>query len=229
MSRTIFRQLIGHEDFSLGQGKINQERGDRTISIRQIELEFIFRTIVEIRELNYLLYAHIALHVVGAVVQYYFDATSVAVDDGNLVLKPNTLLSTQQGRYLKVLPSDIFDTIICSQSDQKTPLVVDLVEPTNTFRASYALDLTNGHIRISVNTAPTGAKLIIDVHMNGTTIFSTLLSIDTGEKTSVTASVPAILSTTNVPDDAEFEVFVTQIGSTIAGTGLKVAVTGVKV
>ena len=115
---------------------------------------------------------------------------------------------------------------ICAQSDQVTSLSVDLVNPTNTFRSSFPMDLTNGHVRINVNTAPTGAKLEVDIHMNGVSIFSTLITIDIGEKTSVTAAVPYVLSTTVVPDDAEFETFVTQVGSAVAGTGLKVDVTG---
>jgi len=231
MSRVIHRQLIGHEDLSLGQGSINQARGVSVVPVRQIELEFIFRTIAEIKALDYLLYAHVGLYAIGPVVQYYFDSSSVALNDDDLVLKPDRLLSSQSGRYLKVLLSDlgIFDTIIASASDEITPITVDIVVPKTTFRAPYPLDLTNGYIRASLTTAPTGADFIVDVHMNGTTIFSTLLSIDAGEKTSKTAVSPAVLSILSIPDDAEFEVFVTQIGSTLAGTGLKIAVTGVKV
>lgn len=126
---------------------------------------------------------------------------------------------------------DVWDTIICAQSDQVTPLVVDLVNPTNTWRAPYALDMTNGYVRINVNTAPVGAALEIDIHMNGTSIFSTKPTIDAGEKTNVTAAVPAVLNipANTIPDDAEFEVFVTQVGSSVAGTGLKVAISGIKI
>jgi len=121
-----------------------------------------------------------------------------------------------------------YDTIIASCSDEITPITVDAVVPKTTFRAPYPLDLATGYIRASVTTAPTGAALEIDVHMNGVTLFSTLLTIDATEKTSVTAAIPAVLNVTDIPDDAEFEVFVTQVGSTIAGAGLKVAVTGIK-
>jgi hypothetical protein len=64
--------------------------------------------------------------------------------------------------------------------------------------------------------------------MNGTTMFSTPLQIDAGTKTTVGSAVPAVLSITDVPDDAEFLVYITQVGSTYAGSGLKVAVTGIK-
>ena len=120
-----------------------------------------------------------------------------------------------------------FDTIMASASDEFTP--ISLGGPKTTFRAPYQLDLTTGYIRCSLTNAPVGAAFIVDVTMNGVTMFSSLLQIDDGMKTSVGSAVPAVLSITAVPDDAEFLVYVTQVGSTVAGTGLKVAVTGIKV
>ncbi len=121
-----------------------------------------------------------------------------------------------------------YDCIIAAATDEYTPIPVSGALPKTTYRCPYALDLTSGYVRMSLTTAPTGAKFIVDVLMNGTTLFSTLISIDIDEKTSVTAVVPAVLSTTYIPDDAEFQVFVTQNGSVIAGTGLKATVTGIK-
>jgi hypothetical protein len=127
--------------------------------------------------------------------------------------------------------NSVFDTIIASASDENTPITVG--GPKTTFRAPYALDLGvaghPGYIRISLTTAPTGAAFIVDVTMNGASMFSTPVQIDPGEKTSVTSLTPAVLAITDVPDDAEFLVYVTQIGSTLSGTGLKVAVTGTRV
>lgn len=123
-----------------------------------------------------------------------------------------------------------YDTIIASCSDENTPLTTG--GPKTTFRSPYPLDLgvvgSEGYIRASLTNAPTGAALIIDVTMNGTTMFSTPLQIDAGTKTTVGSAVPAVLSITDVPDDAEFLVYITQVGSTYAGSGLKVAVTGIK-
>ena len=119
-----------------------------------------------------------------------------------------------------------FDTIIAAASDEVTS--IDTGGPKTTFRSPYPLDLTTGHVRCSLTTGPVGAAFIVDLHMNGTTIFSTPMSIDDGEDTSVTSSVPAVLQTTYVPDDAKFEVYVTQVGVAVPGAGLKVAVTGIK-
>jgi hypothetical protein len=120
-----------------------------------------------------------------------------------------------------------YDTIIASASDEFTPIGVG--GPKTTFRSPYAMDLSSGYIRISLTNAPVGAAFIVDVTMNGSTMFSTPVQIDSGMKTSVGSVVTAVLAITDIPDDAEYLVYVTQVGSTVAGTGLKVAVTGMKV
>jgi len=94
-----------------------------------------------------------------------------------------------------------------------------------TFRVPAAMTLTG--VRASVSTAPTGANLIVDINEGGTSILSTKLSIDAGEKTSTTAATPAVISDTALADDAEITVDIDQIGSTVAGAGLKVWLVGV--
>lgn len=125
--------------------------------------------------------------------------------------------------------ADVFDTIIASASDELTPLTVG--GPKTTFRAPYSLDMTEGYVRASLTTAPVGSSLIVDITMNGDSMFSTFIHIDAGSRTSVDAMMQSVVSIPGmlVPDDAEFLVYVTQIGSSFAGTGLKVALTGKKV
>lgn len=129
-------------------------------------------------------------------------------------------------------PGHGFDTIIASCSDENTPINVG--GPKTTFRAPYALDMTNGFVRASLTNAPTGAAMIIDITMNGTSMFSTKIYIDDGSRTSVGSTpqsvinIPLVGGLPIVPDDAEFLVYVDQVGSTYAGSGLKVAVTGEK-
>ena len=93
------------------------------------------------------------------------------------------------------------------------------------------MDLTLGYVRISLGTAPEGAAFIVDLHMNGVSMFDTKVQIDPGMETSVGSATPAVIkpSMLYVPDDAKYEVFVNQIGSTVAGAGLKIAITGIKV
>jgi len=111
------------------------------------------------------------------------------------------------------------ENFIVAVSDETTALTTGTGKVT--FRMPYAAKLAA--VRASVTTAPTGANLIVDIKEGGTTILSTLLSIDAGAKTSTTATTPAVISDTNLADDAEMKIDVTQVGSTIAGAGLKVA------
>lgn len=119
-----------------------------------------------------------------------------------------------------------FDTIIAAVTDHTNPSGIGKLRET--WRAPYPLDLTSGYIRMSLIDAPTGSDFIVDVHMNGATMFTTLLRIDDGQRTSVTSAIPSVLSTLYVPDDAEFEVYITGIGAIATGIGLKIAVTGIK-
>lgn len=95
-----------------------------------------------------------------------------------------------------------------------------------TFRMPYAMTLTE--VRISVNTAPTGAKLTVNIKESGTTIFSTKPTIDVSTKTSVGAAIPAVLSDTALADNAEMTVDIDQVGSATAGAGLKVTLIGTR-
>jgi hypothetical protein len=123
----------------------------------------------------------------------------------------------------------LWDTVIASASDEYDPLEVNLIEPATHFRAPFPI--TAQYVRASLSVPPTGTPVIIDVHMNGVSMFSTLIQIDVGMKTSVGSAIPSVLliPSTPVPDDAEFTVFITQIGATTTGSGVKVAVTGKKV
>jgi len=110
-------------------------------------------------------------------------------------------------------------------SDETTDLAV--ATALTTFRMPYAMTVTD--VRASLTTAPTGSTVIVDVKQGGASIFTTnLLSIDVSEKTSTTATTAANITTTALTDDAEITVDVTQIGSTIAGAGLKVYLIGTK-
>lgn len=96
-----------------------------------------------------------------------------------------------------------------------------------TFRMPVGLTLTS--VKISLNVAPTGSKLIADIRLGGVSIFSTLISADIGSTTSVGAVVPYVISNSNLVDDGIITILTTQVGSTIAGKGLKVTLIGNKI
>lgn len=121
-------------------------------------------------------------------------------------------------------PAWAADRIIVACSDETTALTTGLSK--RTFRMPVAFTLTE--VRASVTTAPTGAAIQVDINVTGTgSILSTKLTIDASEKTSTTAATPAVISTAAIADDAEVTIDIDQVGSTVAGAGLKVYFIGV--
>ena len=89
-----------------------------------------------------------------------------------------------------------------------------------TWYAPYAVTLTG--VYTSVTTAPTDATLITDIHLNGTTIMTTnKIQIETTEFHSSDAATQPTLTTTAVAQFDKVELIVDQIGSSVAGAGLK--------
>lgn len=112
--------------------------------------------------------------------------------------------------------------LIIPVSDESTALTTGAGKMT--FRMPYAFKLLG--VRASVNTAPVGATLNIDINENGVSVLSTVLSIDAGEKTSTTAATPAVISDADIADDAEITIDIDQVGSSVAGAGLKITLIG---
>lgn len=117
---------------------------------------------------------------------------------------------------------DETEAILLACSDETRDLTVATGKLT--FRMPYAFTLTG--VRASVTTAPTGAVLTVDINKGGTSILSTKLTIDAGEKTSTTAATAAVISDSALADDAEISIDVDTIGTTVAGAGLKVMLLG---
>ena len=115
-------------------------------------------------------------------------------------------------------------TIACS--DEITALTTGAAKVT--FRAPFAFRITA--VRSSVTTAPTGSTIVVDINNGANSVLSTKLSIDATEKTSVTAAVPPVINATfqDFADDAEITIDIDQVGSTIAGSGLKVTLYGTR-
>jgi len=115
------------------------------------------------------------------------------------------------------------EEVICiAISDEATALTIGAGKVS--FRMPWAMTLSS--VRASVVTAPTGAALQVDINEGGSTILSTVISIDADEKTSTTAATPAVISDTSLANDAEITIDIDQIGSSVAGAGLKVYLIG---
>lgn len=91
-------------------------------------------------------------------------------------------------------------------------------------RVPYAFTVTE--VRASVLTAPTGSGITVDINEGGTSILSTLITIDATDKTSEDATTPPVISDSSLADDAEITIDIDAVGSTVAGAGLIVTIIG---
>jgi hypothetical protein len=87
----------------------------------------------------------------------------------------------------------------------------------------YSIQLGTGSLR--ANVAPTGAAVQINIYKNGTSIFSTKPSIAANTKTS---NKSGTLSDTVLREGDLLWVSVDQVGSTVAGSGLTIQLTGLR-
>lgn len=140
------------------------------------------------------------------------DPDAITISSGGLV----TFSAGTSG----VTPQD--ESFIVACSDETTDLTTGTAKAT--FRMPYAF--TVSEVRASVNTAPVGSTIIVDINEAGTSILSTKLSIDASEKTSTTAATPPVISDSALADDAEITIDIDQVGSSTAGKGLKVTIIG---
>jgi hypothetical protein len=123
--RILKRVLIVHDDLAIGAGTVTQTRGDLTIIGQEIELVFIFRTLDEIRYLDWNRYTRVALHVNnGPLIEYVFDELNVSADNGDTILEPNPAISV--GRWIKV------------EYSYTTTELEDITDPVNTSVAKHA-------------------------------------------------------------------------------------------
>jgi len=111
------------------------------------------------------------------------------------------------------------DVIVVPVGDESTALTTG----TNRVRFRMPFAATLLAVRAAVNTAPTGSTLIVDINEAGVSVLGTKLSIDATEFTSTTAASAATITDSSLADDAEISIDIDQIGSTVAGAGLKVS------
>lgn len=128
--------------------------------------------------------------------------------------------TTAQTPSFTALPAEFM--VACS--DEVTALTTGTAKIT--FRMPFAMTVTA--VRLSVNSSPSGSAIIVDVKQAGTSIFSAKPQIDAGSLTSVGGSVPGVISTSSLTDDAQITINIDQVGSSIAGKGLKVTIIGTR-
>ena len=114
------------------------------------------------------------------------------------------------------------EAIVIACSDETTALTAGTGK--RSFRMPYGFTLTG--VRAALTTAQSsGSIFTVDINEAGSSILSTKLTIDNGEKTSTTAATAAVLSDSALSDDAEITIDIDQVGDGTA-KGLKVALIG---
>ena len=142
----------------------------------------------------------------------YTAATLKAFFDGRTDEEINTainaIIDDLATTGVKTLSFYIDDTLEVEES------AMSIIAPQN---------LTITEIKVAVSTAPTGANLVVDVNKNGTTVYTTQdnrPTVTAGD-TSATATDPDV---TSISAGDVISIDIDQIGSTVAGANLSVAV-----
>lgn len=117
------------------------------------------------------------------------------------------------------------ETLMIAISDETTAITTGTAKVT--FRMPFACSMT-ALPRANLNTASSSGLPAIDINKNGTSIFSTTITIDASELTSVTAATPAVLtsSPTTFADDDEVEIDIDAAGT--GAKGLKITMNVVR-
>lgn len=147
------------------------------------------------------------------------------------LLGDELIAGVQSGENVKITPEQIktFCTeglpffLVVACSDETTALTTGTAKIT--FRLPTAITLTE--VRASLNVAQTsGSIFTVDINNNGSSILSTKITVDNGEKSSVTATIQPVISTSELDSDSECTVDIDQIGDGTA-EGLKITLIGV--
>lgn len=115
-------------------------------------------------------------------------------------------------------------TLAVAASDETTAITTGTAKVT--FRNPFPTAFVVSSAKASLSTAQTsGSIFTVDVNEAGSSILSTKITIDNGEKTSTTAATPPVLSDRSIAADAEITIDVDQVGDGTA-KGLKVYLLG---
>ena len=94
-------------------------------------------------------------------------------------------------------------------------------------RLPFQFELTS--VSANVNTAPTGSTISIQIQEDGSDILSTPITIDISETSSETAATPPVILDSTLASNSILSIDLDQVGSSTAGTGLKVNLVGYRV
>tara|TARA_E500000305_G_scaffold9378_1_gene6470 strand:+ start:5342 stop:6970 length:1629 start_codon:yes stop_codon:yes gene_type:complete len=148
------------------------------------------------------------------------------IQAGTGLTKTGSVLSVTAGGIglTQIATAAKTECIAIACSDETTDLEAGVAKTT--FHMPYAFTLTG--VKAGVTTAPAGSVLTVDINEAGSTILTTKLTIDAGEKTSATAATAPVIGGAGpaLAADALMTVDIDGVGSSTAGTGLKIYLIG---
>ena len=163
--------------------------------------------------------ADVVMSVKGDIVTYSTERVRKAVGNNSQILVCDSS-ETDGNKY-----DDNTTSFVVACSDETTDL--ETGDDKAQIRLPFQFELTS--ISANVNTAPTGSTISIQVQEDGSDILSTPITIDASETTSETAAVPPVISDSTLASNSIISFDLDQIGSSTAGTGLKINLIGYRV
>jgi len=155
----------------------------------------------------------------GDMVDYNTSRQRLGIGSANQILQVKSGLPSWETSAGNIAPTFSFIVSLTGEAGDLT-VADDLAQ----IRMPFAFTLTE--VRAFVNTAPTSSSVTFDIEQGGSTILSTLITIDDGDKTSEDATTPPVISTSALTDDAIISFNCDQIGSGTAGAGAKIMLIG---
>jgi len=163
--------------------------------------------------------ADVVMTTKGDIVTYDTERVRKAIGNDSAVLFADS--SDADGNKWEY-PTTSF-VVACSDEDSDLETGDDKAQ----IRLPFQFELTS--ISANVNTAPTGSTISIQVQEDGSDILSTPITIDISETTSESAAAPPVISDSTLASNSIISIDLDQIGSSTAGTGLKVNLIGYRV
>ena len=163
-------------------------------------------------------------------------ASTVMTTKGDIVTYSTERIRKGVGSNSQILVCDSTDadgnkydynsqSFVIACSDETSDL--EIGDDKAQIRLPFQFELTS--ISANVNTAPVGSTISIQVQEDGSDILSTPITIDASETTSETAATPPVISDSTLASNSIISIDLDQIGSSTAGTGLKVNLVGYRV
>ena len=170
---------------------------------------------------------------VGQSVNIATSATDGDVNIGNYTFDPTATVGSSQDNYVlsydhssgEIGLSENTQALIIAIGDESTPITSGTAKVT--FRMPYPFTLTEVRASLTVAGSTSGVTTF-DINESGSTILSTKLTIDQGEKTSETAATAAVISDPSLADDAEITIDVDGVSGGATEAGGKITLIGYK-